>query len=108
VHGEAEAKAARDAAEALFGQGGRDEGVPATKVTKEEFEKNAAVIDLLIFCGLTASRGEGRRLIAGGGVSINGRKVSGEFETLTLEDFEDGEIMIKKGKKVFHKVKIEP
>ncbi len=108
VHGEAEAKAARDAAEALFGQGGRDEGVPATKVTKEEFEKNATVIDLLIFCGLTASRGEGRRLIAGGGVSINGRKVSGEFETLTLEDFEDGEIMIKKGKKVFHKVKIEP
>ncbi len=104
VHGEAEAKAAREAAEALFGGGGREDGVPSTEITAKEFEENAKVIDLLIFCGLTSSRGEGRRLIAGGGVSIDGEKVADEFKELKTEDFTDGEIMIKKGKKVFHKV----
>ena len=78
--------------------------MPSTEITAKEFEKNAKgdrPADLLrpdIF------RGEGRRLIAGGGVSIDGEKVADEFKELKAEDFTDGEIMIKKGKKVFHKV----
>jgi tyrosyl-tRNA synthetase len=108
VHGEAEAKAAGEAAEALFGGGGREDGMPSTEITEKTFEENAKVIDLLMICGLTSSRGEGRRLIAGGGVSIDGEKVKDPFKELKIEDFTNGEITIKKGKKVFHKVKLLP
>ncbi len=108
VHGEDAAIAAREAAQALFGQGGREDGIPATEISKKDFESNAKLTDLMIFCGLTASRGEGRRLIGGGGVSVDGEKVTDEFFELKPENFTDGEIMIKKGKKVFHKVKLAP
>jgi len=106
VHGEEEARAAQQAAEAMFGQGGQEDGVPSTEITKDGLDENKKVIDLLIFCGLTASRGEGRRLIAGGGLSINGEKVTDEFKEIRPDDFDGGEILIKKGKKVFHKVKL--
>ena len=106
VHGEAEAVAARDAAEALFGGGSLGGSIPLSEITQEGLVQNAKVIDLLIFCGLTSSRGEGRRLIAGGGISIDGDKVEDEFKEITSGDFKDGEILIKKGKKVYHKVKL--
>ena len=106
VHGEAEAVAARDAAEALFGGGSLGGSIPLSEITQEGLLQNAKVIDLLIFCGLTSSRGEGRRLIAGGGISIDGDKVEDEFKEITSGDFKDGEILIKKGKKVYHKVKL--
>jgi tyrosyl-tRNA synthetase len=108
VHGENEARAAQDAAEALFGQGGREEGIPATEISKSEFAEGAKLIDLMVICGLTASRGEGRRLIAGGGVSVDGEKVEDEFKELGPDDFKNGEILIKKGKKIFHKLKLLP
>lgn len=104
VHGETEADKAKAAAEALFGQGADAGSTPTTTVTKAEFEANKALIDMMIFCGLTASRGEGRRLIAGNGVSLNDDKVTEEFYELNKADFEQGFAMIKKGKKVFHKV----
>ncbi len=106
VHGETEAAAARDAAEALFGGAAQGGSIPMSEITKETLEQNAKIIDLLIFCGLTGSRGEGRRLIAGGGVSIDGERVEDEFKEIGPGDFKDGEIMIKKGKKVYHKVKL--
>lgn len=106
VHGEAEAQKAREAAEALFGGGAEGGSIPASEITQEEFAQNAKVIDLLIFCGLTKSRGEGRRLIAGGGISINGNKITDEFADVGISDFTDGELMVKKGQKVYHKVKL--
>ncbi len=104
VHGEEEANKAREAAEALFGHGGGGEGIPATELTVEEFNANPEVIDLLVRTGLTKSKGEGRRLISGGGVLVNGQKVIDEFRRLSVDDFDDGSIMIKKGKKSFHKI----
>lgn len=106
VHGEAAAAAALDAAEALFGGGAQGGSIPMSEITREQLEKNAKVIDLLIYCGLTSSRGEGRRLIAGGGVSIDGVKVEDEFKEVTPGEFKDGELLIKKGKKVYHMVKL--
>lgn len=104
IHGEEAAQAAQTAARALFGGAAEGGSVPTTQITMNQFRENAKVIDLLIFLNLTKSRGEGRRLIAGGGVAVNGNKVTDEFLELTQEDFQNGELMIKKGKKVFHKV----
>ncbi len=104
VHGEEAAQAAQSAARALFS--GEDKGgaVPCTELTKVEFEENRAVIDMLIFLGLTKSRGEGRRLIAGGGIYVNGEKITDPFASLSQEDMQEGGILLRKGKKVYHKV----
>ena len=105
VHGEEEAQKAAQASEALFGSGAEGGSIPTSEITEEQFAENNKVIDMMILTGLTASRGEGRRLIKGGGVSVNGDKITDEFYELQKSDF-DGEssLMIKKGKKVFHKV----
>lgn len=106
VHGEEEAKKAQAAARALFagGEGGQ---APTTEITAEQFAQNAKVIDLLMLAGLTNSRGEGRRLIAGGGIQINGNKVTDEFAELSMADLEEGALMIRKGKKVFHRICVQ-
>lgn len=106
VHGEEEAKKAQAAARALFagGEGGQ---APTTEITAEQFAQNAKVIDLLMLAGLTNSRGEGRRLIAGGGIQVNGNKVTDEFAELSMADLEEGALMIRKGKKVFHRIRVQ-
>ncbi len=104
VHGEDEAQKAQSAAEALFGGGAQEGSIPTTEITKAELEENKKVVDLLIFTGLTKSKGEGRRLVAGGGVSVNGDKVADDSVEVGEQDFAEGSLMIKKGKKVFHKV----
>jgi len=106
VHGEEEADKAQKAAEALFVKGGVAGSVPTTTLSKDEFEENKLLLDLMIKCGLTQSRGEGRRLIKGNGVSLNDEKVAEEFYELKDADFAEGYAMIKKGKKVFHKVEL--
>ncbi|MEG1656159.1 MAG: tyrosine--tRNA ligase [Christensenellaceae bacterium] len=104
VHGQKAAEEAQKAAEALFGGAAAGGSIPTMNLTKEVLEQNAKVIDLLMLCALTKSRGEGRRLIAGGGIVINGQKVEDEFGQIAQNDFVDGEILIKKGKKVFFRV----
>ena len=106
VHGEEEAKKAQAAARALFagGEGGQ---APTTEITAEQFAQNDKVIDLLMLAGLTNSRGEGRRLIAGGGIQVNGNKVTDEFAELSMADLEEGALMIRKGKKVFHRICVQ-
>ena len=61
------------------------------------------VLDLLTKCGLTASRGEGRRLVEQGGVVIDDEKVTDGFALITAERLSSDGVIIKKGKKVFHK-----
>ncbi|MCH5304063.1 MAG: tyrosine--tRNA ligase [Ruminococcus sp.] len=104
VHGEEEASKAQEAARALFGSGTNTENMPSTELSVDDFSENLTVLDLLTKCGLIPSRKEGRRLIEQGGVSLDGKKISDPFTSVTKEMFaENGYIVIKKGKKVYHK-----
>ena len=107
VHGEEEAKKAEAATAALFGGGGADAAMPSTEVSAAAVKENPLIIDLLITCGITKSRGEGRRLIKERGLSVDGEKVTNEFAEITEEQIANGEVLIKKGKKVFHKAIIK-
>ncbi|MEG0382578.1 MAG: tyrosine--tRNA ligase [Christensenella sp.] len=106
VHGEKAAAEAQQAAEALFGGAAEGGSIPVTEISAEQWKATPQIIDILTLCKLTKSRGEGRRLIAGGGVLLNGEKITDEFRELTAADLTNGEAMLKKGKKVFHKVLI--
>ena len=96
--------AAQQAARALFAGAAEGGSVPTRELGEDELKKNAKVIDMMILLGLTKSRGEGRKLIKGGGVTLNGKKVTDEFYELQDSDFDGGEAMLKKGKKVFYKI----
>ena len=104
VHGQEEADKAAAATAALFGGGGADAAMPTTEIARADLEAAPQVMDVLIACGITKSKGEGRRLISDGGVSVNGEKVKDVFQEITAEQMDAGEIMIRKGKKVHHKV----
>ena len=101
VHGAAEAEKARDAARALFGGGGDDSTMPTTELDDVPAD-GMGIIDLMIACGLAASRGEARRLIQQGGVQVDGEKVSDIDFKVTKEALQAG-AKLRKGKKVFHK-----
>ncbi|MBQ6998979.1 MAG: tyrosine--tRNA ligase [Clostridia bacterium] len=103
VHGEQEAAKAKDAAEAAFG-GASSANMPSTDISADELGEGINILDLLMTCGLIPSKGEGRRLIQQGGVSIGNEKVAAIDRMVTAADFTDGEVIIKKGKKVFHRV----
>jgi tyrosyl-tRNA synthetase len=104
VHGEEEASKAQEAARALFGSGANTDNMPSTELEDADFTDEFSVLDLLTKCSLIPSRKEGRRLIQQGGVSLDGEKVSDPFTKVTKEMFrENGYVVIKKGKKVFHK-----
>lgn len=98
VHGEEEAQKALNAARALFSGEGDDANMPTT-----EIEDEIGLLDLLVLTKLAASKGEARRLIDQGGISINGNKVTDVNLRITKEDLKEP-IKIKKGKKAFHKV----
>ena len=104
VHGRAEADKALEAARALFGGGGDSDNMPSTTLPADAFTDGAIpVIELLVRTGLAPSRGEARRLIQQGGVSVDGGKVEDIAAAVPASDFEKGQIILKKGKKVFHK-----
>ena len=105
VHGREEADKALEAARALFGGGGDSENMPSTVLPEEAFTNGTvSVIDLLVLTGLAPSKGEARRLIQQGGVAVDGEKVSDIAAEVRTSDFDKGQIILKKGKKVFHKV----
>ena len=103
VHGKEEAEKAKAAAKALFSGEGDDSNMPTTTIDKANLvDGKINVVDLMVACGLVASKGEGKRLIMQGGVSVNGEKVSSFDQVITEEMLANG-VKIKKGKKVFHK-----
>ncbi len=105
VHGAEEAQKAQEAARALFGSGANSENMPTTEITAADLTDGAInILDLMQKAGLIASKGEGRRLVQQGGVSVDDVKVTDIAKTYTAADFEKGHVIIKKGKKVFHKV----
>ncbi len=103
VHGEEEATKAQNAARALFAGGSDNSNMPETVLSDDDFtDGEITVVDMMIKAGLIKSKGEGRRLITQGGVSVNDEKITDGFYSLNKSAF-DSEVIIKKGKKVFHK-----
>ena len=106
VHGEEEAKKAEESAKALFGAGGSNANMPTSTLTDADFENgNINVLSMLVATGLCPSRGEARRLVQQGGVTIDDVKVASIDESLARERFEGEGVIVRKGKKVFHRVK---
>ena len=101
VHGKEEADKAQAAAKALFSGEGDESNMPTTEFDSFPAEGDQ-LLNILVKCGLTTSRGEGRRLIEQGGLSVNGEKVNDPNVVISPTQLQDG-IKIKKGKKVFHK-----
>ncbi|QZY54836.1 tyrosine--tRNA ligase [Crassaminicella profunda] len=106
VHGEEEATKAQEGARALFGKGPASTNVPTTEIPRSEFAEGMGLMSLLTKLQLTSSNGEARRLIQQGGISLDGEKVTDMKHSVKAEDFKDGIMMIKKGKKVYHQVKL--
>ncbi len=107
VHGEAEAEKAKATAKALFAGAADAENMPETTVAKADFDTGVQLLDVMVAAGLVKSKGEGRRLIQQGGVSLNDQKVADPLLVLTADLFEKGYAVIRKGKKIFHKIVVE-
>ncbi len=104
VHGQEEAEKAKAASKALFAGSGDTEHMPTTELTNDDFGGGSIdVLTLLVKCGLAVSKGEARRLVQQGGVTVNDEKVTAIETTFGCEQFTGDGVVIKKGKKVFHK-----
>ncbi|MCI5897991.1 MAG: tyrosine--tRNA ligase [Anaerovoracaceae bacterium] len=107
VHGEEEAEKAQAAARALFAGGGDMNNVPTTQMPVSEFEgEGMGIVTLMRTVGLVKSNGDGFRTIEQGGLSVNGEKVTDKKLMVTLDLFQDGALLLKKGKKNFHRVEL--
>jgi len=106
VHGEEEANKAQAAAKALFGAGSLEGSVPTTELPAADFESGMDIMTLLVTSGLAESKSEARRLVTQGGIQLEGEKVSDIGFMVTTDSFKDGALMVKKGKKVYHQIKI--
>lgn len=103
VHGKEEADKAQAAAKALFAGGADDSNMPTTEVEQSDLEDGKiTVLSLMIKAGMIKSNGEGRRLIQQGGISVNDEKISDVFTSVSADELKDS-VIVKKGKKVFHK-----
>ena len=108
VHGEEEARKAQEGARAAFGGGGDAANIPTTEMAAADFDGDGkGLVSLIKELGLVPSNGEGFRTIEQGGLSVNGEKVTNPKMNVTADLFKDGELLIQKGKKKFHKVVIK-
>ena len=103
VHGEEEAIKARDAAEAIFANGGVSADMPTSEVTADDI-RDMTILDLLMKVKLIPSKGEGRRLIQQNGLSVNDQKVTDPNMAVTADLFANDGLIAKKGKKVYHRI----
>jgi len=107
VHGEEEARKAEATAKALFGGGGVDENMPSTTLPRATFAEGMNILSLLTETGLATSRSEGRRLVQQGGLAMGEERVTDIDYMVMVEDFSDGELILRKGKKVYHRVVLD-
>ena len=108
VHGEEEAEKAQTASRNLFAGGGVTGDIPTTTYAKADLDEGKDILTLLVDTKLAASRGEARRLVQQGGVSVNGEKVVAIDKTFTTAEFnEEAALLIKKGKKSYHQIKAD-
>ncbi len=104
VHGEAEAEAAKRQTEDLFEKSGRSDDMPSTAVKSADLEEGIFLLDVLLSAGLVASKGEGKRLIQQKGIYLNDKVIEDPFYMLKKEDFAADEAILRKGKKIYHKI----
>lgn len=104
VHGEEEANKAQQAAEALFGGGAAAGSMPTTHITEAQLDEDARVTTWAVNCGLCKSRGEARKTVEGGGLYIGDEKVSDVNKTLTWAELQGEGVLLRKGKKSYHKL----
>ena len=102
VHGEDEANKAEEASNALFNGQGNLDSMPSTKIDSS----NISIVDAIVVAGIAPSKGQARTLISQGGISLNDEKVSDVSYVLSDSDFKDGFAILRKGKKVFHKLEL--
>lgn len=107
VHGNEEAVKAREAARAVFSGAGNADNMPSADISESEVKDGMPILDLLVKVGLIPSKGEGRRLITQGGISVNGEKVTDISLVITPESFDGGKIVVKKGKKSFLRINLK-
>ncbi|MEQ8224068.1 MAG: tyrosine--tRNA ligase, partial [Candidatus Eremiobacterota bacterium] len=106
VHGKEEAEKARAAAEALFEGGGESSSIPVTDISGDKIKEGIQVLDALLLCGLISSKGEGRRLIGQSGIHVNDNVVTDQTMLLNDSYVQDGKIKFRKGKKVYHFLRV--
>ncbi len=105
IHGEDEANKAQEGARALFSTGANTDNMPTTVLSEDDFtDGGISILDLMLKAKLIPSKGEGKRLIQQGGVAVDDIKVTDMFHKVAKDAFDKGHVIIKKGKKVFHKV----
>ena len=103
VHGKDEADKARATSRSLFSGAGDDENMPTTALTADKLtDGGIGILDLMVACALAASKGEARRLVQQGGVTLDGEKVTDIALTVSAEQLKAG-VKLRKGKKVFHR-----
>jgi tyrosyl-tRNA synthetase len=102
IHGEDEAQTARNAAEALFSGGNDRSSIPTCEIEKNKISLN--IVDLLVEIKILSSKSEVRRLIKQGGLSINDKKVEDPQLVLSDDDFIDGTVLIRRGKKTYNQL----
>jgi tyrosyl-tRNA synthetase len=107
THGEAEARAAEQAARAAFAEGGDLSAMPATPLARARLETGLGVLEIFTETGLTKSRGEARRLVEQGGVYVNDRRIDQTETVLTLADVTPTGILLRAGKKKYHRLVVE-
>ena len=100
IHGEEEAIKAQKSAEALFENNGNVENMPTTKIE----DINISILDAIVLSGIAPSKGQAKTLISQGGITLNDNKIDDIGYKLSEKDFEEGYAILKKGKKVFHKL----
>lgn len=106
IHTEEDAIQAQEAARALFGAGAESENMPTTELTKAELGEGMTIIDLMTKALLIKTKSEGRRLIEQSGVTINDVVVDNVNATVSESDFPEDKLIIKKGKKIYHRIKL--
>lgn len=107
VHGEENAKKARDAERALFAKGGSGDNIPTVTMKAADFSDGINILELYMKAGLIPSKGEGRRLMQQNGIKIKGETISDFDRMITVDDFEDGKLLLQKGKKSFKQITID-
>lgn len=105
IHGEEEAAKVKSAAEALFAGGGDMSNVPTAAISRDMI--GSSIVDILVATKILPSKGEARRLIQQGGLTVNNEKVTDVNMTVSEENFKDGSMLVKRGKKNYNKIVVE-
>ncbi|MDD2221103.1 MAG: tyrosine--tRNA ligase [Clostridia bacterium] len=104
VHGKNEADKALAAARALFAGGGENENIPSSELDAAELGEGMDILKIMSFAGIISGTSEGRRLIKEGGAYLNNERVTSHEQIITPADFNNGKILLRKGKKVYHQI----